>query len=57
MNFEDKDNRLDSWNNKKKQINNRININHKKDGSVKFRIQPWSLWWFEVGENIGSYYK
>ncbi len=54
MSFENKDNRLDSWNSKKKRINNRININHKKDGSVKFRIPPWSLWWFEVGENIGS---
>jgi len=52
--YDDKNNRLDSWNDKKKQINGKININHKKDGSVKFRIQPWSLWWFEVGENIGS---
>ncbi len=52
--YDDKNNRLDSWNDKKKHINGKININHKKDGSVKFRIQPWSLWWFEVGENIGS---
>ena len=54
MNYDDKNNRLDSWNKKKKTIDQRININHKKDGSVKFRIPPWSLWWFEVGENIGS---
>ena len=54
MSFEDKDNRLDSWNTKKKIIDKRININYKKDGNVKFRIRPWSIWWFEVGENIGS---
>lgn len=52
--YDEKNNRLDTWNNKKKKINHRTNINHKKDGTIKFRIRPWSLWWFEVGENIGS---
>ena len=54
MMYDSKNNRLDIWNEKKKQIDKRRNINHKKDGNVKFRIRPWSLWWFEVGENIGS---
>ena len=44
MSFEEKDNRLDSWNTKKKIIDKRININYKKDGNVKFRIRPWSIW-------------
>jgi len=44
MNFDDKNTRIDTWNNKKKIINKKIGINHKKDGSIKFRIQPWSLW-------------
>lgn len=54
MNLDNKNTRIDIWNNKKKIINEKISINHKKDGSIKFRIQPWSLWWFEVGENIGT---
>jgi mRNA-degrading endonuclease toxin of MazEF toxin-antitoxin module len=54
MSFDDKNTRIDTWNNKKKIINKKIGINHKKDRSIKFRIQPWSLWWFEVGENIGT---
>ena len=54
MDFTLKENRLDGWNTHKKQIEQRININHKKDGSIKFRIKPWSIWWFDVGENIGT---
>lgn len=54
MKLDKKDIRLDIWNTKKKILAKRININYKKDGSVKFRIPPWSLWWFEVGENIGT---
>jgi uncharacterized protein YifN (PemK superfamily) len=54
VDFTLKENRLNSWNNYKKSIEQRININHKKDGSVKFRIKPWSIWWFDVGENIGT---
>jgi mRNA-degrading endonuclease toxin of MazEF toxin-antitoxin module len=44
----------DKWNDIKKVIENKTNINFKKDGSIKFRIRPWSIWWFEVGENIGT---
>ena len=44
----------DKWNEAKKIIENKTNINFKNDGSVKFRIRPWSIWWFEVGENIGT---
>lgn len=54
VDFTDKNNRLDNWNIHKKDIEKRININHKKDGSIKFRIKPWSIWWFDVGENIGT---
>jgi|GEM_PF-2207457 len=54
MSFENKNNRLDTWNIKKKNIDKKVNINYKKDGNVKFRIRPWSMWWYEVGENIGS---
>ncbi|XOB63567.1 type II toxin-antitoxin system PemK/MazF family toxin [Campylobacterota bacterium DY0563] len=54
MNLDNKNTRIDIWNNKKKIINEKISINHKKDGSIKFRIQPLSLWWFELGKNIGT---
>lgn len=46
--------RLDDWNEKKKEITNKNNpVN--KDGMNKllFDIKPWTIWWFEAGENVG----
>jgi len=52
--FRVKNERLEEWNNIKKNIEVRVNINYKADGQVKFRMKPWSIWWFDVGENIGT---
>ena len=54
IDFSLKENRLNNWNEKKKEVQSRININFKDDNVVKFRIQPWSIWWFDIGENIGT---
>jgi mRNA-degrading endonuclease toxin of MazEF toxin-antitoxin module len=54
VDFNIKNNRLDSWNIKKKTIQNKVSLTHNKNGSVKFRIKPWSIWWFNIGENIGT---
>lgn len=52
--FKVKDNRLDNWTVEKKNVENRLNINFKPDKTIKYRIQPWSIWWFDIGENVGT---
>lgn len=54
IDFTLKDTRLDEWGNRKKDINKKLAPTHKPDGTVKFRIQPYSIWWFDIGENIGT---
>lgn len=46
--------RLDSWHLKKKEIIHKpYPINKNSMQQVVFDIKPWTLWWFESGENIG----
>lgn len=54
MSFLIKDNRLDEWAIRKKVVEAGQHINFDSAGKIKFRIRPWSVWWFEVGENIGT---
>jgi mRNA-degrading endonuclease toxin of MazEF toxin-antitoxin module len=54
MSFLIKDNRLDEWAIHKKAVESQKHINIDARGRVKFRIRPWSVWWFEIGENIGT---
>lgn len=54
IDFSLKDTRLDEWSVRKKQIDKKIAPTYNNDGTVKFRIQPWSIWWFDIGENIGT---
>ncbi len=50
----DVNNRLDSWNIEKKQITHKKEtVNKTAVGKVKFDIKPWTIWWFEAGENVG----
>lgn len=51
---DDINNRLDSWNIEKKDITHKNEtVNKTSLGKVKFDIKPWTIWWFEAGENIG----
>ncbi len=52
--FRIKNDRLDSWNEEKKLIENRLNINFNADKTIKYRIKPYSMWWLDIGENIGT---
>lgn len=46
--------RLDDWNEKKKEITHKTHPVNKTDvNKVIFDIKPWTIWWFEAGENIG----
>jgi mRNA-degrading endonuclease toxin of MazEF toxin-antitoxin module len=46
--------RLDQWNNIKKVVNQKKEtVNKSIVGKVKFDIMPWTIWWFEAGENVG----
>ncbi|WP_295022703.1 type II toxin-antitoxin system PemK/MazF family toxin [Sulfurimonas sp.] len=54
MSFLIKDNRLNEWAVRKKAVEAQHHINFDSAGKIKFRIRPWSVWWFEIGENIGT---
>jgi len=54
VDFTIKDTRLEEWSSRKKTINNKIAPTHHTNGNIKFRLKPWSIWWFDVGENIGT---
>lgn len=45
--------RLDDWNIKKKEISHKIPTNKHDNSTVKFDIKPWTIWWYQAGENIG----
>lgn len=46
--------RLDQWNEIKKVVNQKKEtVNKDEVGKVKFDIKPWTIWWFEAGENVG----
>ncbi|QNK85945.1 type II toxin-antitoxin system PemK/MazF family toxin [Aliarcobacter cryaerophilus] len=46
--------RLNDWNKEKKEIvHKKETVNKTEVGKVKFKIMPWTIWWFAVGENIG----
>lgn len=46
--------RLDEWHIKKKEITHKNNPVNKYDNQkVIFDIMPWTLWWYNAGENIG----
>lgn len=48
------DKRLDSWNIEKKAITHKKEtVNKTALGKIKFDIKPWTIWWFEAGENVG----
>lgn len=53
-NFMNKNDRLNNWNDKKKNLENRRNINLRNNGKPLFTIKPWSIWWFNIGENVGT---
>jgi len=52
--FRVKNERLQEWNSIKQAVETRVNINFRANGQVKFRMRPWSIWWFDIGENIGT---
>lgn len=47
------DNRFDEWNAKKKLISRKKPVNKNDTNKVIFDIMPWTIWWFEAGENVG----
>ncbi|MFW2585557.1 type II toxin-antitoxin system PemK/MazF family toxin [Aliarcobacter butzleri] len=47
--------RLEAWHIKKKEITNKTHpVNKYPNQRIIFDIKPWTLWWFEAGENIGK---
>jgi len=52
--FRLKNDRLENWTQEKKVVEGRLNINFKEEKKIKYRIQPWSVWWFDIGENVGT---
>lgn len=47
-------NRIDVWSTKKKEITNKNNPVNKNSVNKKVMdIMPWTIWWFEAGENVG----
>lgn len=56
--FRIKDDRLVNWTDEKKIVENRLNINFRinvnQETEIKYRITPWSVWWFDIGENVGT---
>lgn len=47
------DERFDEWNNKKKTISKKKPVNKDDRNKVILDVMPWTIWWFEAGENIG----
>jgi mRNA-degrading endonuclease toxin of MazEF toxin-antitoxin module len=46
--------RLDKWHIRKKEITHKNNPVNKHDNQkVIFDIKPWTIWWYEAGENVG----
>lgn len=52
--FTIKNERIDNWSSEKKVVEITTNINLYSNGRRKFTIRPWSVWWFNIGENIGT---
>lgn len=49
---------FENWTDEKKIVENRLNINFRinvnQETKIKYRITPWSVWWFDIGENVGT---